>query len=633
MVKQCDHEKCIPPKRAYYGPEYGNKYAHRCSIHKEPGYVRSVKPLCVYVYENGTRCLTSPSFSKNDGKKKQEYCSKHAPKNYINIAKPLCIFVDDLGKRCNLTPSFAKGKGQKREYCSKHAPVKYEDFSHKKCIICNKKQASCGPNPGSKNAVRCGDCKLSTDIVCTAKYCVVCSKYIASFGTKIKKPLRCSYCKLPSDIDVVHKRCVICKINGASFGIKIGANYAKRCGNCKLENDIYCHKKICCVKECELSAIYGNITQSGKKHPVRCKIHKNKSDVDCVNILCCINDCTNVGFWKNDDTIKRRCIKHKLDNDVNINIKICEYHGCSNHAKFKSEHDNFNKRCIDHKIVNDICSYETCVYKDCYNYPIYGYMTDRRKRCKDHKLPTDSNLRRRLCEMDNCGKEVSYGPKHGHSNAIRCNVHAKKEDVNCNDKLCEICNTIKASFGKALGHKYAKRCNKHKNLDDINVYSKVCSNQDCKTLHHGRYKLCWYCRPNKYIKYRELRVVKYLKSSMFNEFKHDTISADKPRVCGKYRPDILYDFGTHFVIVEVDEDQHKQYDANCEMKRMMSILRGLGLPTVFIRYNPDKYTAKNIAQKTSFAERMNKLIERIEFYKTSKNIKEFQIEYLFYDEC
>ena len=60
--------------------------------------------------------------------------------------------------------------------------------------------------------------------------------------------------------------------------------------------------------------------------------------------------------------------------------------------------------------------------------------------------------------------------------------------------------------------------------------------------------------------------------------------------CSKRRPDLLLDMGSHIIIVEVDEDKHNNYDLTCENKRLMEISQDLQhRPTVFIRFNPDKY--------------------------------------------
>ena len=58
--------------------------------------------------------------------------------------------------------------------------------------------------------------------------------------------------------------------------------------------------------------------------------------------------------------------------------------------------------------------------------------------------------------------------------------------------------------------------------------------------------------------------------------------------CGRERPDFLWDTGTHAVMLEVDEFQH-QRGYKCEIDRMRNITTSIGLPCLWIRYNPDEY--------------------------------------------
>lgn len=61
--------------------------------------------------------------------------------------------------------------------------------------------------------------------------------------------------------------------------------------------------------------------------------------------------------------------------------------------------------------------------------------------------------------------------------------------------------------------------------------------------------------------------------------------------CSKRRPDILIEMYTHSIIIEIDENQH--YDYECENKRMMQLFEDLGnRPLVMIRFNPDEYIDK-----------------------------------------
>ena len=60
--------------------------------------------------------------------------------------------------------------------------------------------------------------------------------------------------------------------------------------------------------------------------------------------------------------------------------------------------------------------------------------------------------------------------------------------------------------------------------------------------------------------------------------------------CSKRGRDLLLDLGYQIVIVEIDENQHIDYDCSCENKRIMELSQDLGhRDIVFIRFNPDDY--------------------------------------------
>ena len=62
--------------------------------------------------------------------------------------------------------------------------------------------------------------------------------------------------------------------------------------------------------------------------------------------------------------------------------------------------------------------------------------------------------------------------------------------------------------------------------------------------------------------------------------------------CSKRKPDVMIDNLTHTVIIECDENQHKNYE--CENKRTMELYTDLGnRPLVIIRFNPDNYINEN----------------------------------------
>jgi hypothetical protein len=114
--------------------------------------------------------------------------------------------------------------------------------------------------------------------------------------------------------------------------------------------------------------------------------------------------------------------------------------------------------------------------------------------------------------------------------------------------------------------------------------------------------------------------------------------------CSKRRPDIRMDFGSHCIMVEIDENCHLNY--SCEDKRMIDLYEDVGFrKCVFLRFNPDAYDESGIRYTTPFSftstglmivdelemkRRINQLVERITYFKNNEPIEQLTIEYLFY---
>jgi hypothetical protein len=122
--------------------------------------------------------------------------------------------------------------------------------------------------------------------------------------------------------------------------------------------------------------------------------------------------------------------------------------------------------------------------------------------------------------------------------------------------------------------------------------------------------------------------------------------------CSKKRPDLLLDLGYQVLIIEVDENQHNNYDCSCENKRIMELSQDLShRPIVFIRFNPDDYLDNNKkitscfgvnghgiccvkkSKKKDWNERLNILKDTVNYWineenKTNKTIEPVE---LFYD--
>jgi hypothetical protein len=202
-------------------------------------------------------------------------------------------------------------------------------------------------------------------------------------------------------------------------------------------------------------------------------------------------------------------------------------------------------------------------------------------------------------------------------------------------------------------------CSEHKLQGMVNVKDKTCKSDWCFTLVTKKYDgYCRFCYMNLFpdkpvsrnYKTKEYAVVEYVKT----KFPEMSWVADKiiQNACSKRRPDLLLDLGYQVIIVEVDENQHADYDCSCENKRIMELSQDVGhRPIVFIRFNPDDYEkdGTNISscwgcdknglcvvkksKKNEWTERLHLLEENINYWVNPENITSKTIEtiQLFYD--
>jgi hypothetical protein len=232
--------------------------------------------------------------------------------------------------------------------------------------------------------------------------------------------------------------------------------------------------------------------------------------------------------------------------------------------------------------------------------------------------------------------------------------------INVKDKTCceEGCK-IRPVYN-VEGETKGLYCANHKKDGMINVKDKTCKSSWCSTLVSEKYDgFCLYCFmhlfPDKSVsrnyKTKEFAVVDYIKTN-FTQF---DFVADKivNGGCSKRRPDLLLDLGYQILIIEVDENQHIDYDCSCENKRIMELSQDLGYrPIIFIRFNPDDYieNTKKITscwsinknglcvikknKSSEWNERLYILKHTIEYWTNPENItnKTIEIIQLFYND-
>lgn len=134
--------------------------------------------------------------------------------------------------------------------------------------------------------------------------------------------------------------------------------------------------------------------------------------------------------------------------------------------------------------------------------------------------------------------------------------------------------------------------------------------------------LCSYCNPDKKTiqKTKEVRLKTFLENENYKFIYNKKCNLNNS--CQTYFPDFLIDCNKFFLIIECDENAHDSYDFKCEKIRENNICYALGLPCVFIRYNPDK---KGVKIKTK-----EKILKSYIEYYVKKEESDNETVYLFY---
>ncbi len=165
-------------------------------------------------------------------------------------------------------------------------------------------------------------------------------------------------------------------------------------------------------------------------------------------------------------------------------------------------------------------------------------------------------------------------------------------------------------------------------------------------------KYCTDCFYYKFPEHIQTRNHKTKENTIFSDLLkiYPNIIRDKTiqNGCSKRRPDGLIQLNDYNIIIEIDEDQHINYE--CENRRTMEIFQDLGnSPLTIIRFNPDSYIDENnkkheslfitkketgifqIRDDRKYSNRLNILIETIELKMNNIPNKEIDVVNLFYN--
>lgn len=379
---------------------------------------------------------------------------------------------------------------------------------------------------------------------------------------------------------------------------------------------------ICKIKNCTKHAQYG--LEISK--PLVCKIHNVNNYLFVALPKCRESECHKFAHYGIDKNHIIHCKEHKLENEIDPKRKVCAYEGCTKSPSFGV--NGTKKHCKDHKQDDETDIHKKCKYKDCNVRPSYGLEKHKPVYCKSHAPSDYMDVIHNKCVVENCKIRPTFGSING--KPIHCDEHrlVGEKDVTSH-VLCELCDkrptygyesfkpihckehklldevdvinvnklckyeqcTARASFGLKKGK--PNHCSIHKQDKEYNVVSKYCTNCNLCLPRKG-YDLCSYCLPNESViaKRKEEIVKNFLNQNNIMYQREFYIG----KSCGANRVDYLLDIGTHFIALEVDEFQHTKgnYQTSCEYARMNNIQISLGLPIIFLRFNPDPFTVDKV---------------------------------------
>lgn len=368
----------------------------------------------------------------------------------------------------------------------------------------------------------------------------------------------------------------------------------KKSTHCIFEN---CYKRASFNFECEKTRLY-------------CCSHRLDGMVNKVHKTCIYPNCKKRPSYNIEGKkIGLYCVNHKLNGMVDTVNKICIFENCRTIPNFNFKQENTGLYCFKHKL-NDMINVidNICLYSKCHKRPNYNIEGEKRGLyCVNHKLDGMINVVSKLCIYLNCKKLPSYNIK-GIKNPIYCAEH-KLDNMNPVKftKRCFYVNCNKIPVYNLKGKTIGIYCLQHKTENMINVKDKTCKTELCDTQVTSKYQgYCLRCFihlfPNKPVCHNYKTKESATAQFITNNFPNFTWNLDKKIEdgCSKRRPDLMCDLGYQVIIVEVDENQHTNYDCSCENKRIMQLSQDVGhRAIIFIRFNPDDYVNSSGEKITS----------------------------------
>jgi hypothetical protein len=497
-----------------------------------------------------------------------------------------------------------------------------------------RKKCNCGRarptfnKPGETLPIWCSKCpNKSIDAIDVKNKRCQCGKSLPTFNKLGESvPIWCAKCpnKYIDAVDVVNKRCQ-CGKSVPSFN-KPGESVPTWCAKCPTKSIDAIDVK---HKRCQCGKAIPTFNRPGESAPIWCAKCPNKP-IDAIDV-------------KN-----KRCQCGKARPTFNIPGESVPIWCAKCPNKYIDAINVKNKKCQCGKA-------EPTFNKPGESVPIWC------AKCPNKSIDA-INVKNKRCQ---CGKSAPSFNNPGESVPIwcakcpnksldaidlknkRCLCKKARAYFNIPGQLplcCSQCKTSKMVFlptkkcsncqNLAIFGLFARqRCEKHKLESDFNYAEEICKSCGLQEILDSDQN-CKYCNPAKFIKYIKQKENTIKDVLLANHFKFIQDKIPNGTECGRERPDFLFDVGSHIVILEVDENQHKHYQKECEQIRMFNITQTFGgLPVFWIRYNPDNFKTKKKIIQVSDLQKHKHLLDWLHLsFKRNMTILS-EVVYLFYDGC
>lgn len=465
-------------------------------------------------------------------------------------------------------------EGGKPLTCAKHGHEKgYIDLKNMKCRYPGCLTQPAHGKKGTKKALWCNEHKEIDDVNVRIKRCQYQGCVILPIFGKIgtKKALWCNEHKGIDDVNVKNKTCQYLGCSSrANFG-KINTKNVIWCAIHKGYNDIDLNHKTCRYPGCPTQPIYGKYET---KEMIWCKEHKGIDDVNNKNRKCQYLNCLTLPTYGEKGTNKAvRCKTHKHIDDIDIinKNKQCQYHNCLTRAVFGKEGSKKALWCREHKEIDDVDvanKDKECQYSDCSSRSNFGIPGEKPSRCAKHKLDGMITNPRRKCKYTNCKEFAIYTFPNSKQTLAYCEEHKVEGSVNIVEHECEVCHDI---HRLVINTNKCYWCYWHEKRQGVTEY--------------------------RLGKQKEVRAFLHQNNIYESSYDHKLEVKCEGYSQRQFRPDFVYFVKNTIIVLEVDEEQHRDYGTRCENDntRMLHLTQDLMLSNpetqkiVFIRYNPDKF--------------------------------------------